>query len=226
MNFQPMQKEEIEMASRLLLLGHYRKFGPAGFLPIPVEEILESHLGLTLEFDDLRQRLGMNDVLGATWVNDRRVVVDISLDPTVDPRQEGRYRFTLAHELGHWELHRHDFENGVAQRGAFRQKIPPSIVCRTSTSKDPMEWQADLFASYLLMPTKMLFDVWSSIFDTSDAYDAANEMAELISRWDGQSGSGRPVVSVAREMARAFHVSGQAMQIRLQHVGLIRLTAN
>ncbi|MBF0214755.1 MAG: ImmA/IrrE family metallo-endopeptidase [Magnetococcales bacterium] len=221
MSFRHMQKEEIEAASRRLLLGHYRQFGPAGFLPIPVEEILESHLSLTLEFDDLKTRLGLRDVLGATWVNDRRVVIDLSLDPTVDPRKEGRYRFTLAHELGHWELHRHEFEDGTARRGAFRQQIPPSIVCRTSTCKDPMEWQADLFAGYLLMPTKMINDAWSSIFGTTDSYMAAEEMAELSSRKDGQ-----PVISVAREMARAFHVSGQAMQIRLLDLGLIKLTEN
>ncbi|MBF0180604.1 MAG: hypothetical protein HQM03_11330 [Magnetococcales bacterium] len=80
MNVQYLQKEEIEIASRRLLLAYYRRFGPSGFLPIPVEEILESHLGLSLEFDDLHRRLGMRDVLGATWVNERRVVVDQSLD--------------------------------------------------------------------------------------------------------------------------------------------------
>lgn len=216
MNVKFLRKEEIEAASRRLLMAYHQQFGPEGYLPIPVEEILESHLGLTLDFDDLRRRLGMADVLGATWVHDRLVVIDQSLDPTVDARKEGRYRFTIAHELGHWELHRHLYEAAAPQRS----RPVPSIVCRTSARKDPMEWQADTFASYLLMPGRMITDLWSSMYGTLEPYDAADELAELAT---SRETGGQPVVSLAREMAREFLVSGQAMQIRLMEMGLIRM---
>lgn len=220
MNVKYLRKEEIEAASRRLLLAYHERFGPDGYLPIPVEEILESHLGLTLEFDDLRRRLGVADVLGATWVKDRRVVIDQSLDPTVDSRKEGRYRFTIAHELGHWELHRHVFEDAPGQGSLFEQEAPPSIVCRTGSRKDPMEWQADAFASYLLMPGKMVTEVWESIYGTQEPYGAADELADLARKVVGDVG--QPVVGVAREVAREFRVSGTAMQIRLTELGLIR----
>ncbi|MBF0424594.1 MAG: ImmA/IrrE family metallo-endopeptidase [Magnetococcales bacterium] len=221
MNVKYLRKEESEAASRRLLLAYHERFGPDGYLPIPVEEILESHLGLTLEFDDLRRRLGVADVLGATWVKERRVVIDQSLDPTVDSRKEGRYRFTIAHELGHWELHRHVFEDAPGQGSLFEHDTPPSIVCRTGSRKDPMEWQADVFASYLLMPGKMVNEAWESIYGTQEPYGAADELADLARKVVGDVG--QPVVGVAREVAREFRVSGTAMQIRLVDMGLIRM---
>lgn len=98
--------------------------------------------------------------------------------------------------------------------------MPPSIVCRTSSRKDPMEWQADLFASYLLMPKKLITEVWESVYGTMEPYGAAEELAELS--WKESAGIGQPVVGVARELAREFLVSGVAMQIRLTEMGLIR----
>ncbi|MBF0153938.1 MAG: ImmA/IrrE family metallo-endopeptidase [Magnetococcales bacterium] len=219
MSVKYLRKETIEAASRRLLLAYHERFGPDGYLPIPVEEILESHLGLSLEFDDLRRRLGVADVLGATWVRERRVVIDQSLDPTVDARKEGRYRFTIAHELGHWELHRYVFEDAPGQKSLFEHDTPPSIVCRTASRKDPMEWQADAFAGYLLMPRKVVTEVWESIYGTLEPYRAADEFADLAQNVIGDAG--QPVVGVAREVAREFRVSGMAMQIRLMEMGLI-----
>ena len=40
------------------------------------------------------------DILGAMFFDERRIVIDESLDPEENPSEEGRYRFTLAHEGG------------------------------------------------------------------------------------------------------------------------------
>ena len=74
--------------------------------PIPIEDVLEKHLKLGIEFNDTHRlfairRLGLGfepDILGAIFFDDRRVVIDESLDPEENPNKEGRYRFTLAHE--------------------------------------------------------------------------------------------------------------------------------
>lgn len=68
--------------------------------PIDVDEIVEGYLKLDLEVLDLREILGMPDVLGATWFDDRRICVDESLEG-----KDGRFAFTVAHEVGHWVLH-------------------------------------------------------------------------------------------------------------------------
>lgn len=216
-----LKHDEIENATLCLLAEYGRKYSDVIEPPVPVEEILEAHLGLTLDFDNLTARIGVPDVLGATWILDKLVLVDQSLDPTDNPRKEGRYRFTLAHELGHWELHRHGFLANAAQPSLFGDKPAPSIVCRSSSRKEPMEWQADMFSGYLLMPKEMVFAAWRQRFGNMDPYVAKDEMANLSAKW-GLADDEQPTVDVAKEMARAFNVSGQAMQIRLIGLGLIR----
>ena len=56
---------------------------------------------------------------------------------------EGRDRFTMCHELGHLMMHR-----GIALSRIDPRSPPP--IYRNS------EWQADTFASYLMMPTTLL----------------------------------------------------------------------
>ena len=97
-----LKKEAIEDAAALLLSDYGKATGP----PIPVDEIIELHLKLTVEFRDMLKLLGGGDVHGALWVNDNLIGVDVGLDPDKFPRRRGRYHFTLAHEAGHWRLHR------------------------------------------------------------------------------------------------------------------------
>lgn len=216
-----LKHREIENAALCLLAEYGRKYGEVVAPPIPVEEILESLLGLSLDFDDLTKSLGLPDVLGATWVQQRQVLIDQSLDPTENPLKEGRYRFTVAHELGHWNLHRHYFLADTGQPRLFDEKAEPSIVCRTSSRKDPMEWQADMFSGYLLMPEEMVLAAWQARQGNLEPYVAEKEMADLSARW-GLAEDERPTVDVSRELARRFNVSGQAMQIRLIGLGLIK----
>jgi hypothetical protein len=42
------------------------------------------------------------DIFGAIWLETGEIIIDESLDPEVRPAIEGRYRFTLGHEGGHW----------------------------------------------------------------------------------------------------------------------------
>jgi len=208
--------------SALCLLARYgEKFGPVERPPIPVEEILEAHLELQLGFDDLAKRLGVPDVLGATWVRERRVLIDQSLDPTQYPLKEGRYRFTVAHEIGHWELHRHVYQAGANQPSLFDGADKPSIVCRARSGKDRQEWQADTFSGYLLMPEDMVYLAWEERFGSLEPYVAVDEVADLTAKWGLGEDDHKPTVAAARELARVFQVSGQAMQIRLVELGLI-----
>ena len=216
-----LQPEEIEWGASRLLGAYAERFGVALAPPIPVDEILESHLHLDLRFKDLPRELGKPNVLGATWVRRREVAVDESLDPTLNPKMEGRYRFTLGHEVGHWQLHRHLYpglDQGVLFPG-LAQEEEPFVICRAGDF-DSKEWQANQFAAYLLMPWEMVVQAWQELRGDLEPYCAQDEILDLCERWhlgDDQT----PTVRVAREMARVFNVSGQAMQIRLRGMGLI-----
>ncbi|MFW6107028.1 MAG: ImmA/IrrE family metallo-endopeptidase [bacterium] len=216
-----LKREEIENATLCLLADYGRKYDEVIEPPVPVDAILEGHLGLTFDFDKLSELIGAPDVLGATWIQEKIVLVDQSLDPEEYPLKEGRYRFTLAHELGHWDLHRHLFLAHAGQPLLFGEKAEPSIVCRISSRKEPMEWQADMFSGYLLMPKEMVFAAWEARHGSLEPYVAKEEMADLSARW-GLAEDERPTVDIAKDLARQFNVSGQAMQIRLIGLGLIR----
>jgi len=208
--------------SALRLLAEYGdKFGQVEGPPIPVEGILEAHLELQLDFDDLPTRLGVPDVLGATWVRERRVLIDLSLDPTTHPSKEGRYRFTVAHEIGHWELHRYAYQAGANQPSLFDATTRPSIVCRAHSRRDRQEWQADAFSGYLLMPEDMVYLAWEERFGSLEPYVAVDEIADLSAKWGLGEDDHKPTVAAARELASEFQVSGQAMQIRLVELGLV-----
>ncbi len=217
-----LRREEIELAALSTLTAYEQQFGKIVEPPIPAEELLECHLELDLRFEDLVRLQEAPDALGAIWMNQREVRIDESLDPTLFPEKEGRYRFTLGHEVGHWQLHRHLFLRDMNQVSLFEASPQPSIVCRARSSKVSIEWQADTFSSYLLMPKEMVFGAWEELHGSLKPYFAAKEMASLAIR-RSQLDSFTPTVEVAREMAREFKVSTQAMQIRLVGLGLVRI---
>ena len=214
-----IHRKSIEAGTQVLVADYGRRYGITVQPPIPVEEILEAHLGLTYDFADLPELLGMPNVLGGTWFRSRQVKIDESLDPSVFPSQLGRYRFTVAHEIGHWELHRDRYLSGEGQTAMFAGEDCP-VVCR-SCDTSPLEWQADHFAGYLLMPKDMVFAQWEATYGNREPYIAVSEIEDLKVRW-GLGADERPTVDVARQMAPVFEVSAQAMQIRLIELGLIR----
>jgi IrrE N-terminal-like domain len=159
-----LSASEIEKEAALLLAEFYiGRRGRSLVAPVPVEEVLETHLKLTLDFDNLHTRLGIPmvggepEVFGALWVNSREVFIDQSLDPTENPQREGRYRFTVSHEIGHWRLHRDQLAS-ADHPDLFEESAKAGVViCRSSQAKERVEWQADYFASCLLMPRALIF---------------------------------------------------------------------
>ena len=114
-----LSEEQIEREAEILLAEFARARGITIAPPIPIEDIVEKHLKLRLEFDDIHRLFGVPrsgigfdpDILAAIFFEPKRIVIDESLDPDANPAKEGRYRYTAAHEVGHWRLHRHLFRN-------------------------------------------------------------------------------------------------------------------
>lgn len=65
---------------------------------------------------------------------------------------ENRARFTLAHELGHYVLH-HDFIKNSQKFKNINQWIKFVLE---DVKREPLETQANIFAGFLLMPTRDL----------------------------------------------------------------------
>src|SRR5258708_2859683 len=144
----------IERKAEALLAQFARARGVEIRPPIPIEDIIEKHLKLHLEFDDLHRRLGVPrggsgteaDIFGAIWLETGVIVIDESLDPEERPSIEGRYRLTLAHEGGgHWRLHRPLVQANRGPGALFGYARQPTVVCR-SQATDRVEFQANLYA--------------------------------------------------------------------------------
>ena len=209
--------------------------------PIPIEDILEKYLKLRIEFDDLHARHnvprpenGQTDILGAIY-GDGRIFIDESLDPEENPVSEGRYRFTLAHEGGgHWRLHQHLIKEDTAQASLFSDDGAPKFICRSSQAKERVEWQADFYASCLLMPRKMVFAVWDELFPDrkqrvlqpkTPIEHSFVEIPKYGFQLSGQmlecETDDEALERFCRPLAERFLVSPIAMRIRLEKLGLL-----
>jgi Zn-dependent peptidase ImmA (M78 family) len=228
-----MPDDAIERDAEGLLAQYAHARGIEIRAPIPIEDIVEKHLKLRVEFDDLhrlldvpRSGLGLDpDIFGAIWLDSGRIVIDESLDPEERPAMEGRYRFTLAHEGGgHWRLHRD-------QEALFGNVPKPTVVCRSSQAKERVEWQADFYASCLLMPRRLVHAEWQDRLGRTKPLMLSdlrpNEKVMLRAgtliheQGRGEIDAVELFESVAEPIARRFGVSRAALRIRLEKLGLL-----
>ena len=72
--FIPIQR--IERAAYKVLSDYGDRYGRITEPPVPVEEILECLLDLPFDFDDLAARFGSDDVLGASYIDERSVTFE------------------------------------------------------------------------------------------------------------------------------------------------------
>ncbi|TWJ19716.1 ImmA/IrrE family metallo-endopeptidase [Geobacter argillaceus] len=149
------RKTEIDAMAMDLLQKYYVWKGKKITVPINVDDIIEGYFNLDLQFTDLKSLLQIPDVLGATWFEDNVMRIDSSLED-----REGRLAFTMAHEIGHWWVHRpiYEMEKVSLPLFSYGENYPPTpaLVCRSARKKEPAEWQADQFAAMLLMPAPLV----------------------------------------------------------------------
>jgi hypothetical protein len=128
-------------------------------LPVPIEEIADSHLGLLVrDFDDLAAvltppELEPGQALSGLLLPDRgEIWVNAGEAREWPPRR----RFTIAHEIGHWCLHRElshpAYCRATTLIGEEREAQPPEEHPKIP----PAEEEANAFAAAALMPAPLL----------------------------------------------------------------------
>ena len=146
--------EEIERLAEEFLAQIPSYVWDGATLPVPIEEIADTQIGLLVrDVEDLSTAPGAPELdrgqalsglllpaIGEIWVN------------ADEGRQwPARRRFTIAHELGHWRLHR-DVERAVFCR---KGSIEPDPV-QSRQLLPPAEDQANAFAAAVLMPARLV----------------------------------------------------------------------
>jgi Zn-dependent peptidase ImmA (M78 family) len=230
-----LHEKSIEAEAELLLGEYAEKIGPIAAPPVPVERIAEVLLQLALEFKDMKQLFPEADVHGAIWFAEGKIGIEQGLEPVVNPSRLGRYHFTLAHEIGHWRLHRAYYKRQPSERLLFGDGTPkPDVVCRSSERKKPVEWQADNFAGCLLMPRKLVYAAWAdfrpddqpvSIGELRQQYGTLLAATPFVYRGDilTDEADKENVIKeeFCRPLASQFQVSPETMRIRLETLNLI-----
>ena len=152
-------------------------------LPIPVKDIADSHYRIYVgKSDSLAEKLP--DSAQTRWVNASLSglllvglnVKEIWVAAAEAERSQGRERFTIAHELGHFLLHS-DESTSSSIFFACRAKDIHSTT--SSQKKRGKEAEANRFAAELLMPKQLvekLAHQWkSSIPKMANLFDVSAE---------------------------------------------------
>ncbi len=214
-----LPEKRIEDQAQLLLEEWAQNHPAVAAPPVPIDDILELHLELTFMLADLKAELGHPDVLGGIWFGDRMIKVDRTLDPKLTPKMLGRYRFTLAHEVGHWRLHRKHLMDDPSARSLFEANCGPAFVQR-SGANPPEEVQANGFAACVLMPRQLVYDAWTQ-WRGSDTPVAISELPVGDYHPDRQANEDMAMEQFCKPLAERFEVSAQAMRYRLQKLELL-----
>ncbi len=138
------QDREI-VAARGVLDRYADVYGLADRGPVPVEDIAESLCGLHVR--DVPLDPGVSGML----LLRRREIHVNALEAGLWP---ARRRFTIAHEVGHWEIHRDEIEDVTVTRTADYEPA----ASKKRAPEQVREREANRFAAELLMPEPRVHD--------------------------------------------------------------------
>ena len=196
---------------------------------VDVESLLEIHFGVKL---DLHAVLD-DDVLGVThFLRGKKPLVSINKDLTSQSETGegpsgvlGRWRATMAHEAGHVALHRGLVEVPYEQGSLFSEitKGSTSSLLRclkrdVSFRKSDYDWkevQANRGMAALLMPARVFRELTLDIVK-------ADTFEELPERFPETSSA--EFSNLLAELSRRCKVSREAARIRLESLGLARIS--
>ena len=154
---------------------------------------------IEVRYDNLSQGL-----LGT--IDLRNNIITLSEDIISDTN---RVHFTLAHEIGHLVLHRKFLRKEFSSVDDY---IDISILSDKNIKR--MEYQANVFASYLLLPERKFYYEVALLFKE---YSITKGRLYL----DHQLCNRRNVSLILQRLSRKFQVSQQAIAIRLKNEKLL-----
>ena len=176
-----------------------------------VEYIIENKLNISLQYlklDTTQNLLGMTimNPMKVKYLDENLQIVEGIFDRNTilineflatQENQEHRLYFTLAHEIGHWYLQRKDAYVDSGQQSLFGDDTVKSNLNlkrkKLVTEEDWLEWQANYFASCILMPKRMF----------------ANEYIKL---------QNRGIFEIISELSKTFNVSEEAVTYRIKEI--------
>ncbi|WP_122869773.1 ImmA/IrrE family metallo-endopeptidase, partial [Pseudomonas viridiflava] len=124
-------------------------------------------------------------------------------------------RFTLAHELGHYYLNHGRYIARESLRSRDVDQLERIAVPKSELER--LEWQANTFASYLLMPERHFLEAFSLLVEHHGIRNRGHGALFL----DDQRDNIRNYHLVLGALSRYFAVSKSAAAIRLRGLGIL-----
>ena len=186
---------QLENQATRLLRRHEELYDKVTCPPVPVEDIMEDVLELSILWDIIQEEPGQS-ILAELDPSCRRVVFNESRRDLII-ETPGLYQTILGHEAGHWDVH---VDKGLFQQMALTG-LEPTVNCLYRTSgpgQAPQEIQAHKFMGFLLMPSHLLLQAIQNV--------------DLMS-W-------RELYRLRDE----FQVTITALKIRLERLGLLYIS--
>lgn len=188
---------------RLIAENFLKKFHPKGTIPVSIENIIEFKLNIDIvPLPGLQDRI---DVEGFISSDLKRIYVDQQVMEQYPPR----YRFTLAHEIGHSILHKKLYQKAKFDNVSDWKHF---ISCIDPREYSFFELHAYNFAGLILVPTAELKKGFEDAIDLyqSEGYDPRELIESEIA-----------VYYVSTWLAKKFDISSHVIKKRLKREGLI-----
>lgn len=212
---QHYKSAEIEgKANKLLLYFSPTYFETIRATPLlSIVDFLKSRHGIIFQFDKI---LGFNNegnrILGAYNPIKRVIIVDSSLNEDIH-----KFNFTLAHELGHLALHRSlkfrydSWDTTNEEDTVMEYKARKEL----KTDSDWMEWQANCYASALLMPAQ----IFKSALVLEQREMGISRAGTIFV--DNQPCNQQAFFQLINLLSQKFEVSKTAVEYRLHKLKLV-----
>jgi len=173
-----------------------------GVLPVDVEKIIDVKLKIDIiPVPEMEKIAYTNALITSNWES-----IYVDKDLFEDERRQSRLRFSLAHEIGHFVLHRHiydDFQiHSTEDFYKFMDDMPQQEY-------GYLEAQANKFASQLVIPRDYL---------NTELNKELKNIGDEIKSVDKQTL--KPYI--ANPLTREFGVSVEAMEIALGDLDYFR----
>ncbi|MCC7362087.1 MAG: ImmA/IrrE family metallo-endopeptidase [Anaerolineales bacterium] len=201
----------IENRAQALLDRYRREIGPVDCFPVPAEKIADLLLELQIDWAPIDDT-DVEPVLAAIIPSTHTLRLNERRRPFFN-EYFGSLAYSIAHELGHHELHLAEPE--MVQLPLLDGAGCPAYLCRhTGQERDRRELQAERFAASLLMPTDLLLPVikpldllkWRTLYELRD--NVGVSISALVKRLEGL---GRLFVTRDRKLYRSREeATGQA----------------
>lgn len=173
------------------------KYAGTDEIPVQIEAIVEFRLRIeVIPRAFIKENIDMDGYLSRDM---KTIFVDSTL---MNERKYNRYRFTLAHEVGHLVLHSEQI-----MQSEFRDS-EDWIRMRDEMAGDDLNWfefQANEFAGRLLVPRKRLIESVDNIRDKIEIYKASySDNDDML------------ISAVAGMLCKEYEVSASVIERRIK----------